>query len=221
MSFVKPRNQRAAEVIPSINVLTFEEAKARVKKIEPYVTWCHFDITDGIFSKHRTWRDPRDVPKLSTTLKAEAHLMVAEPEKVIDEWCVGPVKRVIVHLEAARDPARIIKKCRDAGIEIGFAINPETQWEELRPWFEKIDMIQLLAVSPGPSGQKIHDGIYEKIAHVRNVCPSCIIEVDGGMNDITASLARSAGADIVVAGTYIFNAANIADAIASLSGSVK
>ena len=91
------------EVIPSINCQTFEEVQERVKKIEPYVSWCHLDVTDGIFSKHTTWNNPADVSFLDTKLKAEVHLMVQEPEKIIDQWLIRPIRRVIVHLEAVKD----------------------------------------------------------------------------------------------------------------------
>ena len=155
------------EIIPSINVPTFEEVQERVKKVEPYVTWCHLDVTDGIFSKHPTWRDPDDLPKLDTRLKIEVHLMVEKPERVIDQWLVGPVKRLIVHLEATQDAELIIQKCRAAGVEIGLAINPETSWEALAPWFGKVDMVQTLAVHPGLSGQLPDETTGDKIINIR------------------------------------------------------
>lgn len=204
------------EVIPSINVRTFEEAKERIKKVEPYVKWCHLDITDGVFSKHPTWHNPSDLPFLQTKLKAEAHLMVENPEKVIDQWLVKPIKRVIVHLEATKDLELIIQKCREAEIEIGIAINPETFWDKLQPWCGKVDLFQILTVKPGPSGQKIDEGSFDKIAHLRRSCPGCKIEIDGGINPDTAKLAKEAGADILVAGAYLFNSSDIQRAIQDL-----
>ncbi len=215
---MKAHDSKIVEIIPSINVRTFEEVKERIKKIEPYVEWCHLDVTDGIFSKHQTWHDPRDLPNLRTSdlLKFEVHLMVNEPEKVINQWLIKPIKRVIVHLEAAKDADLIIKKCREAGIEVGFAVNPETSWENLEPWFEKVDIVQTLAVQPGPSGQELHPDIYEKIVQIRKLCKKCIIEVDGGINPETAKKAAKSGANLLVAGNYIFNSADIKDAIDSL-----
>lgn len=204
------------EIIPSINVLTFEEVQERVKKVEPYVESCHLDVTDGVFSKHLTWDNPADLPRLDTKLKAEAHLMVAEPEKVIESWMLKPVQRVIVHLEAVKDVELIIKKCREAGVEIGLAINPETFWGKLQPWFGKVDLLQVLAVSPGPSGQKMGEEALDKIRHLRVACGKCIIEADGGINDETAARARAAGADILIAGNFIFSSPDIKDAIAKL-----
>lgn len=199
-----------AEIIPSINAPTFEEVQKRIAKIEPHVSWCHLDVTDGIFSKHTTWHDPRDLPLLKTKLKAEAHLMVEEPEKVIDQWLVDPIRRVIVHLEAMRDPELIIKKCRDAGVKIGFAIRPDTSWSMLNPWFEKIDIICILRVPPGASGQEMRSEMLEEISRLRAAHPKCVIEVDGGVNVYTAAAAAAAGADILVAGSAIFDASDIA-----------
>ena len=206
-----------AEVIPSINVQTFEEVQERIKKIEPYVQWCHLDVTDGIFSKHCTWHNSADVSLLDTKLKLEVHLMVQNPEKIIDQWLIKPVKRVIVHLEAVSDTELIIKKCRDAGVEIGLAVNPETFWGKLEPWFKKVDMVQVLAVHPGPSGQEVDwPEILGKVQHIRDRCGGCMIEIDGGINPETASKAVQAGANVLVAGAYIFNSQDIKHSIAEL-----
>lgn len=205
-----------AEIIPSINVPTFAEVQERIATVEPYVSWCHLDVTDGIFSKYPTWHDPRDLPQLRTKLKCEAHLMIAEPEKVIDQWFVDPIRRVIVHLEAMDDPEFIIQKCRATGVGVGFAIRPDTPWEALRPWFEKIDMVCILRVPPGASGQQMQSEMLAEIRHLRDACHRCIIEADGGVNQETASRARDAGADILVAGAAIFDSPDIASAIALL-----
>ena len=205
------------EIIPSINVRTFEEVQERIKKVELYVAWCHLDITDGIFSKHLTWHDPRDLLNLKTKLNIEAHLMVSEPEKVLDQWLITPVKRIIIHLEAVKDLDLIIQKCRSAGVEIGLAISPETIWDKFMPWFGKVDIYQTLAVHPGPSGQEVDWlEILGKIRHIRERCPSCTIEVDGGINPDSARLVKEAGSNLLVVGTYIFKAQNIGDAIKEL-----
>lgn len=205
------------EVIPSINVRTFEEVQDHIKKVEPYVKWCHLDVTDGIFSKHLTWHDPRDLLNLETKLNVEVHLMVSEPEKIIDQWLIKPIKRVIVHFEAVKDLDLIIKKCREAGVEIGLAINPETFWGRLEPWFGKCDIYQTLAVHPGPSGQEVDwPEILDKVIHIRKSCPECIIEVDGGINPDSAKKALQVGVNLLVAGAYIFNSSDIKNAIEEL-----
>lgn len=211
-----------AEIIPSINVRTFEEVQKRIREVEPYVKWCHLDVTDGVFSKHPTWHDPRDLLNLETSLNVEVHLMVSEPEKILDQWLVKPIKRVIVHLEAVMDLGLIIKKCREADIEIGLAINPETFWGKLELWFGKVDMYQTLAVHPGPSGQEVDwPEILGKIRHIRERCPSCIIEVDGGINPESAKKTIEAGANLLVAGAYIFESSNIIEAVEELKNAAS
>ncbi len=207
-----------AEIIPSVNVRTFEEVKERIKKVERYVKWCHLDVTDGVFSKHLTWRNPADLLNLETSLKVEVHLMVSEPEKILDQWLVKSIKRLIFHIEAMKDPELIIKKCCDAGVEIGFAINPETPWEALEPWFGKVDLLQPLGVHPGSSGQEPDwPKILDKIIHIRKSCPKCIIEVDGGVNPETAKKSARAGANLLVAGAYLFSHSDIKTAIDEIS----
>ena len=197
------------EVIPSINVRTFEEMKERIKKVESYVKWVHLDVTDGVFSKHPTWNEPRDLLSFDTKLNLEVHLMVENPEKIIEQWLIGRIKRVIVHLEAVKDLDFIIQKCRKVGVEIGLALNPETPWQKAEPWFKKVDTILTLEVRPGPSGQPVAEDAFVKVAGIHESCPECIIEFDGGVNPETAQKAREAGASLLIAGAYIFNSADI------------
>lgn len=207
-----------AEIIPSINVRTFEEVKERVAKIEPYVLWCHLDVTDGVFSAHQTWNNPDDLGRLETRLSVEVHLMVDRPEKILDQWLRPPVRRVIVHIEATDVLEEIIERCRNKKTDIGIAMNPDTPWEIAKPSFGHVDLAQVLSVNPGPPGQTMRADAFEKTAAIRRACPSCRIEFDGGVNPETAKRAREAGADILVAGSYIFHAENVSDAIASLGG---
>lgn len=195
---------------------TFEEVQERIAEVEPFVEACHLDMTDGIFSKHETWRNPADLAQLKTKLFVEVHLMVEEPEKIIDTWLVEPVRRVIVHVESMKNPEVIIQKCRDMGKEIGFAIKPETPIDALAPWFDKVDMMQVLGVNPGPSGQRIGQEIFDKIGALRTVCPRCRIELDGGVNRETIGRAVKAGAGMLVAGSAIFSTLDIEQAIGEL-----
>ena len=205
-------------IIPSINVQTFKDIKERIANIEPYVSWCHLDITDGIFSTHPTWRDPSDLVLLDTKLNIEVHLMVQEPEKIIDKWLIEPIKRVIVHLEGSKNIDFIIEHCNNAGIECGLAICPDTSWEALMPWTKKINFMQILAVNPGPSGQQMSKKILDKVMHLRKSCVACTIEVDGGINPETARRAREIGADCLVSAGYIFSHFDIGAAIKELQG---
>ena len=207
------------EVIPSINVRTLEEVKEKVCLVEPHVKWCHLDVTDGVFSSHETWRDPKDLLDLETNLNIEVHLMVSNPDEVIDEWLIPLVKRVIVHTEAIQNFDLVREKCRDRGIELGVAVNPETAVEAFEPYVGKADVFLFLAVPPGPSGNPMHPNTVGKIASFRKSCPECIIEVDGGVNAETGSAAVKAGANFLATGKYIFDSPDIQSAIISLQSS--
>ena len=204
------------EVIPSINAKNFPEVQARIAQVEPFVSWCHIDVTDGVFSQHATWQEPGDLASLQTKLNVEVHLMIMEPEKSIDQWLLPNVQRIIVHQEATDDIQGIIEKCHAKGIKIGVAVKPETDWKELWPWFEKVDLVQVLAVNPGPSGQKIGEEIFEKIRQVHEACPSCVIEVDGGITDENAGRAVSAGATLLVSASAIFSHRTISEGVTRL-----
>lgn len=208
-----------ADIIPSINAPTFAGVQEKIARVEPYVSWCHIDVTDGVFSAHQTWREPADLALLKTTLNIEVHLMIAKPHEVIDQWLVDPIKRVIVHLEAmlSTECLTVIEKCRAVGKEVGLAINPDTPWTAFEPWFGKADLFLPLGVSPGASGQQANwDLILGKIAAIRQACPSCIIEADGGVNRETVAAVAAAGANLLVAGSAIFDTPNITRAITDL-----
>ena len=204
------------EIIPSINALTFAEVQEQIAKVEPYVSWCHLDVTDGVFSKHETWRNPQDLALLKAKLNAEVHLMVEEPEEILGQWLVEPIKRVIMHLEAMRDPDLVIRKCHEAGKEVGFAIRPDTPWSLLVPWCGKIDMALILRVSPGASGQAAASDMLGEIRHIREACPGCIVEIDGGVTIRNARKISEAGAGLLVAGSAIFASGDIGGAISAL-----
>ena len=210
------KRQKNVEIIPSINVLDFDELKKRIKKVEPYAKWVHLDVSDGVFTKHVSWHEPKDLVGFKTKLKLEVHLMIDRPEKEIEEWLIKPVDRIIFHQEATKEHHLLIQKIRESNKEVGMAIRPDTPWLKLFPYISKVDMFQLLAVSPGPSGQEFSEEILHKIGHLRHVCPNCIIEVDGGITPRSAKRCIAEGANLLVAGSYLFNAKNIKKAIEEL-----
>ena len=216
------------EIIPSINVSDFEELKKRIKKIEPYarpanggVKWAHLDISDGVFTKHVSWHEPKDLVGFKTKLKLEVHLMIQNPEKEIEAWLIEPVSRIIFHQEATKDPKFLIEKIHEAKKEAGIAIKPDTPWLKLFPYIGRVDMFQLLAVPPGPSGQEFSEEILHKLGHIRSLCKSCIIEIDGGVNKRVAMRLVKEGANLLVAGKYLFESQDIKKAIKELKNAAS
>ncbi|MEK7089681.1 MAG: hypothetical protein AAB920_02570, partial [Patescibacteria group bacterium] len=151
----------------------------------------------------------------------EVHLMVTNPELVIDEWLAVGAKRIIVHVEsfAGRDASilrEISVKCKHNGAELMLSENPNTAVEELFGYMESVDSFHLLAVTPGPSGQEFDERIIKKIEVLREKMPNVIIEIDGGVNKDVAIRARNAGADVVVVALYIFGSDDPGDAFREL-----
>lgn len=205
-----------AEIIPSINVDNFEELSRRIKMVEPFVDWVHIDVSDGTFSKYVSWHEPKDLIGFETRVKIEVHLMIDKPEKKIEEWLLTPVSRIIFHQEATKNHDLLIEKIHEAGREAGLAIRPDTPWLKLFPYFGKVELLQVLSVSPGPSGQTLNEEIIHKIGHIKHTCHPCIIEVDGGVNPQNAQILTKEGADVLVAGKAIFEAEDLKKAIDEL-----
>lgn len=201
------------QVIPAINVQNAEEAKKQIETAAKFSEWIHLDIVDGIFSPNTTWGSPDEFSlltfNLKLTTKVELHLMVSNPEAVIDSWLrTGKIQRVIIHLEAMTDSVYILEKCRKYGVEPMLAINPGTDVERLLAHKDDFKFFQILAVNPGWAGQKFEPKIIDKVRFLRKNVPDAIIEVDGGINAETAKLVKEAGADIVVSASYILDNQN-------------
>ncbi len=211
------------ELIPVINVETFDELRNRLAKVEPYLLtafggsgWVQLDICDGTFTKNTSWHDAADLLSLETTLKIEVHLMITNAEERLDDWLIFPVKRIIFHLEAVKDPYIIIDKCRKAGKEVGIAIGPDISWTQLTPFVHKVDLFQILTVYPGLAGQELKEECLQKITYLKQNCPDCKIEVDGGVNKDNAKKVADAGADIINVANAIFSSDDIGKAIGEL-----
>lgn len=177
-------------------------------------------MEDGVFTPNVTWGNLEEFSHLATELpmlRFEVHLMVANPEEVMESWLKAGAERVIVHIEAMSDPHRILETVKRTGGEVMLAINPGTSTEMLAPYLNSFPAFQVLAVPPGPSGQKFDESVLEKIKFLREKAPNAIIEVDGGINPETAKLAKEAGANILVSGAYVMGSPDPKGAYEELS----
>ncbi|MDP2676348.1 MAG: hypothetical protein Q8O83_01545 [bacterium] len=203
-------------IIPAINAGTFDDVSARLKKIETLTEWVHIDVADGTLTPNVIWHHAPDLLGIATPLKIEVHLMLDHIDARYQEWLLPAVTRLIVHLEASEDPSLLVDKVKEAGKEVVVGIMPETHWEKSRPFWNKIDGILLLSVSPGYAGQKMHDNTIEKIRGLHEACPSCILEVDGGVNAENIKVLAEAGAMRFAAAHAIFGEEDIGKAIDTL-----
>lgn len=213
------------KIIPAINCPDFDCVKEKLEKAVKFFSdlpaddlskegWAQIDIADGKFTLRKTWNNPGDLITnyQLPIINLEFHLMVENPESVIDDWIEtfrqnsGRADRIIVHLEALRGAD--FEKYKSGNAEIGLAINPETPVEKLIPYLDKIKFVQILAVNPGLSGQNFQQQVLKKIKFLKDNYPDVIIEVDGGINLETAKLCKEAGADILISGSYIWDGEN-------------
>lgn len=210
-------------VIPAINATSFNEAKKQIETVSKFADFIHIDVVDGQFAPNLTWGNPEELKALGTRqqvtgIKYEVHLMVSNPEAVIDGWLrMGLVKRVVVHLEAMTDSVYILEKCKKYGAEAMLAINPGTEAERLLAHKDDFQYFQILAVYPGLAGQKFRQEALEKIKFLRKAAPNARIEVDGGITPETGKLVKDAGADILVSASYILQSQNPKKAFEELS----
>ena len=158
-------------------------------------------------------------------LHFEVHLMIEDPEKAVEHWFKAGAERVIVHLEAMRDPHFVLETAKKSAGEVMLAINPSTPVDALVPYLNPpaggFSGFQILAVSPGPSGQEFNENVLEKIKFLRERAPNAIIEVDGGINPETAKLAKEAGANILVSTSYIMDSPDPKGAYEELEIAIK
>jgi ribulose-phosphate 3-epimerase len=211
------------QVIPAINCSDFECVRKKIKQTRELGSeWAHIDVADGRFTKTKTWNNPGDLDSLGDEigdLNLEVHLMIEEPAAAVEDWLRAGVARVIVHFEALGEGWEIIcDKIERESEELGLAINPETPAHVLTPYLKAVSLVELLAVKPGPAGQKFDPAIVGKLRELKQKEPDLEVEIDGGINLETAKLVRKAGADIVVSASYIWENKNPGEAFNELAG---
>lgn len=205
------------KLIPTINEESFEEIKRKMEIIAPFTDWIQIDISNNTFSPRVTWNNPQDLSTYQTSLNIEVHLMIDDPENVLEEWLKVPnVRRVIIHYEATDNVEKNIEVAEKYGKELGLAVGPETGWELLVKYLDRINFVQLLAVNPGLAGQDFNLRVLDKTRTLKDYKKNVIIEVDGGINLNIAKLVKEAGADIINSSSFIFKNPNIPGIIKAL-----
>ncbi len=208
------------KVLPSINCdfRDLECVERKVRLASAFAPMLHVDIADGAFTFHKSWNHPEAWPGLGIKTAFEVHLMVEDPFPYAEKWLAAGAKRLIVQLETV-DPAGFdnLKNMAAArGAELMLASNPETRLDRYEPFMDKCDKFLVLAVHPGLSGQHFLPRALEKVSALRARVPNATIEVDGGVNFETGALAKSAGADALVADHFIFSHVDPSEAYSAL-----
>lgn len=200
-------------VVPAINTESFPVAVEKFRTLEACgATHAHIDVSDGKFSPIQLFPSPEDATQFSDFTKKfslEAHCMVSNPTPFVEAWFNAGAKRVFLHVETMSlslftDFFFSMKK-RNPIREIGVAILPETDAEYAIPYIAICGLALCLAVPPGFSGQAFQEHTLEKIIKIRKAVPSAIIAVDGGLNAETGPRVLKAGADVLIAASFIFS----------------
>lgn len=190
------------------------------------INYFHIDVMDGKFvnkSNIKLMKDYALTISHISNLGLDVHLMVEDVEKYVEEYLMLNPQMITFHIEASKDEERtkkIIREIKESGVRVGIAINPDTSIVSLKPYLEYVHMVLVMTVVPGKGGQSLIPKTLEKVKALRKYLDEenidIDIEVDGGINDETAPLAVEAGADILVAGSYLTNSDNIAEAVKKL-----
>ncbi len=196
------------QIIPAIIAKDFEDLKNKVEAVKGVVGLVQLDVMDGVFVPNKTFGEPAAVEKISS-MDWEIHLMVGENLSAIKSWSkITNVKRIIFHWESAKNEKKLeecVNSAKQAGKEVGLALNPGTNLAVLDKWLPKIDLVLLMAVNPGTAGQEFMGEVIPKIKTLRREWIGGKIEVDGGVNSATAKKIIEAGADFLAVGSFIFD----------------
>ncbi len=171
--------------------------------------YIHIDVMDGIFVPSISYGMPVIKSIRKATKKVfDVHLMITEPERYINEFVESGADIITFHVEATKDPAKVIDMIHEKGLKAGISVKPKTPLEAIEPYLEKIDMLLIMSVEPGFGGQAYIEGSTEKIRAAREMLKAhnleTDIQVDGGINLQNLPEVLEAGANIIVAGSSVF-----------------
>lgn len=210
------------KVAPSILSVLDQNLNDIIKQLEQAnVKYLHLDVMDNVFVPNYTFNaEMVKQIRSKTSIILDTHLMIDKPEKTIDTYIKSKSDIICFHYEATMQHSEIIKKIKDSGLKVGMAIKPNTSIDVLLPYLKDLDLVLVMSVEPGFGGQKFINEMLNKVEQLsylkKNNNYHYMIEMDGGINDQTSILAKKAGCDIVVVGTYLFKQSNLSKTIMEL-----
>mgnify|MGYP000144429363 CR=1 FL=1 len=209
-------------IAPSILAADFGNLQSEVEMVNnSKAQWFHIDIMDGVFVPNISFGFPvlKQINKHATK-PLDVHLMIVNPEQFIKKFAEYGTDILTVHIEACNHLHRTVQEINAEGMKAGVALNPHTSIDLLEDIIADIDLVCLMSVNPGFGGQSFIENTYNKVKKLKALInaknSNAKIEIDGGVNAETAPKLLEAGADVLVAGSYVFGAENPTETIESL-----
>ncbi len=209
-------------IAPSILASDFANLEREIKMInESQADWIHVDVMDGVFVPNISFGFPVvEAVKRHATKPLDVHLMIVQPERYVETFCHAGASSITIHAEACPHLHRNIQQIKALGCKAGVALNPHTPVSVLENIIGDLDMVLIMSVNPGFGGQKFIPNTYRKIEHTRKLIDDhnskALIEIDGGVNQDNAKALLDAGANVLVAGNFVFSSPDPKGVIARL-----
>lgn len=212
--------KKKVKIAPSILGADYGDLNHYLQKLESFSDLFHVDVMDGNFVPNLSI-GAMVVNCIKTSVPLDCHLMINHPEKYIDDFAKAGAHAITIHAEVSKNLKKDIERIHDLGVLAGVSINPKTPVKKIEKVLPIVDLVLIMSVEPGFGGQEFMPEVLPKIAQIRKMYPELDIAVDGGINDKTAPMAGSVGANIFVAGSYILKAENPKAAADKLRASVE
>ena len=194
-------------IAPSLLAADFSKLKEEIQEVEKYgAEYLHLDVMDGAFVPNISFGTPViSALRKHSNLVFDVHLMIENPDRFIKDFVDAGADIITVHAESTKHLNRTIQLIKSYGKKVGVSLNPSTPLDVIKYDVQNLDMVLIMTVNPGFGGQAFIEKMTDKIKELRTIAPQIDIEVDGGINEETGKKVKEAGANVLVAGSYIFS----------------